>query len=180
MLSQQVQAHAATKTCANADDIDSELPHFAHANHRLVGWRSDGMLRPPRCSHPEHAAQHPLDGALDPKFGNGGLANIVIPVPTNVIVTNDLLVQSNGQPVALGYFRQTQHTQVFVQRLLNDGGVDKSFAGSGTLVLASPDGTPDSSDVPAGIVAYTDERAAIAFNVSTPTVVFMEVVRVWL
>ena len=73
------------------------------------------------------------DGALDPRFGRGGLAFLRVPRFTFV---NDVAIQRNGKIVVLTTrlaFKPTRDPVDFtLRRLLPDGSIDRTFGKGGT------------------------------------------------
>ncbi|MFT3884910.1 MAG: hypothetical protein QM724_05605 [Flavobacteriales bacterium] len=76
-------------------------------------------------------------GALDGSFGNGGVVEHTSYGSEQDMMVNDMTVDASGKILATGLTNFNSNNDVFVMRLLNDGGLDPAFGLAGETVVTN-------------------------------------------
>jgi uncharacterized delta-60 repeat protein len=138
------------------------------ADGRVVagGWASDAL------SHQAFALARFLpDGGRDTGFGSDGVVlGQLSPSASPVSAPYALAVQANGKILQAGAIADAAgRREVAVIRYAVDGALDRSFAGTGVLVLPLDDAAPGGSTARA-VATTGDGRLVVAGEVSTDAV----------
>lgn len=96
-------------------------------------------------------------GSLDPAFGDGGIARVLL--PSEAFRLASLYLDGAGRPVLAGevYRVDEERSDVFVARLTQAGDLDDSFGAMGIAIVEL-----DGSDTTAGAVPASDGRVVFA------------------
>ena len=110
------------------------------------------------------AAAHAVaDGALDPSFGNGGIA-LGIPTATNADEATAIAVQADGKIVAVGPSEVTLNgaNDFAIERFDSSGHLDHSFSGDGLVFTPITVSTPTSQAAASAVAVQRDGKIVAA------------------